>query len=233
MKTILVVLLACFACTLSHAQIQVGLWTDKSTYVYGDTVAMTVTAYNPGADTVVLHFPSSCQVSYTIDNFSFINHTVCATVLTSRTILPHGTIQWDYLKYPASGSGWPLLALGSHTITGQVLGYATSDTLTLFVTPTVSVTNVGIETRGFLLDQNYPNPFNGTTMIPFTVSSAERALMTLYNILGQRIRTLLDEYRTPGVYTVRAELNDLPSGSYWCRLQIGAKNQTIKLILSK
>jgi hypothetical protein len=158
---------------------------------------------------------------------------MCAAVLTSRTILPFGTVQWDFLKYPAHNSGWPLLLSGAHSITGQVLGYASSDTLVIFVTPTTDVPKVSAGVKGFLLGQNYPNPFNGTTIIPFQVSTAGTVLITLYNNLGQAVHTLLDDYRAAGSYAVQARLDGLPSGSYWCRLQMGGRSQTIKLILSK
>ena len=233
MKTILTVLFTCLAYAQTSAQIQVGMWTDKPSYIYGDTVAMTITAYNPTADTVILNFGSSCQVSYTIDDFNFIDHAGCATVLTSRTVPPFGTVQWDFLKYPYHNSGSPHLALGAHAVTGQVLGYATSDTLIIFVTPPTSVSNRHAEANAFLLEQNFPNPFNATTTIPFTLSTAGRVLITLYNNVGQKVRTLLDDYRAAGSYRVRAELNELPSGSYWCRLQMGTRSQTTKLILSK
>jgi hypothetical protein len=233
MKIVHVVLFFALACTQAQSQIQVGVWTDKPFYIYGDTVAVTITAYNPGSDTVILDFPSACQVSYTIDDFNFINHVGCATVLTARTISPFGTVQWDYLRYPSHGSGWPVLAQGSHSITGEVLGYATSDTLVVFVQSSTSVSERGIEIRTFVLGQNYPNPFNGTTVIPFTLSAAGKVQMTLYNLLGQRIRTLLDSFHPAGSYKVQSNLNELPSGSYWCRLQMGARSQTTKLILSK
>jgi hypothetical protein len=201
--------------------------------MYSDTVAMVITAYNPSADTVVLNFGTSCQVSYTIDDFDFMDHAFCTAVPTSRTVPPFGTIHWDFLKYPHKNLYLPFLALGPHTVTGQVLGYAMSDTLMIFVTPSTSVSGVHRNVNDFLLGQNYPNPFNATTTVPFTLSTAGRVQITLYNNLGQKVRTLLNDYRTAGLYNVRAELDELPSGLYWCRLQLGARSQTIKLILAK
>jgi hypothetical protein len=233
MRKLIAVVLAQFAFCHLHAQIQVGVWTDKSSYLVTDTIHIAVTAYNPGSDTVVLRFPSSCQVSYTIDDFNFINHVLCATVLTSRTIPPLSTVQWNYLKYPDFNAGWPQLSPGSHSLTGEVLGYARSNTVIVFVTSVSSVSEETVRNSSFQLGQNYPNPFNGTTIIPFSVSRGGAVRITVYNILGERVRTLLDEYRSSGSYVVRAELNDLPSGSYWCRLQMGGRSQTTKLVLSK
>ena len=66
-----------------------------------------------------------------------------------------------------------------------------------------------------------------------TLSGAVRVTAGLYNILGQRIRTLLDDDRPAGSYTVRADLSEVPSGLYWCRLQFGQKSETTKLVLVK
>ncbi len=227
-----------FATTLSaycltHAQIQVGVWTDKPSYVYGDTIAITVTAYNPGADTVILNFTSACQVSYTIDQLNLKDSLLCATVTTSATVSPFSTRQWDLLRYPWANAGWPKLATGSHAITGEVLGYGRSDTLIIFVSTATSVYDQRANKSTFLLNQNFPNPFNGETIIPYTLSEAGTVRIELFNALGQPVRTLLDVYRSAGSYALRAQLHGLPSGSYWCRLQMGGKSQTIKIVLAK
>ena len=231
MKSILFVLVTVYASAHAFGQIQVGVWTDKPSYQYGDTIAITITAYNPAADTVVLHFGSVCQASYIFDNFNLFDILMCPAILTSRSIPPSGTASWNDLKYPLYGG--PLPSIGAHVVLGQVIGCAMSDTLLIFVTPTTLVTGKSLTENSFLLAQNYPNPFNGATTIPFTLSSAGRVVITLYNSLGQRIRTLLDDYRSAGSYTVRTDLNDFPSGIYWCRLQMGGRSQTTKLIMAK
>ena len=233
MKTLFLVGLTLFSLSLSYSQIQVGIWTAKSSYVYGDTIAITVTAYNPGTDTVVLNFPSTCQVSYTIDRLNLKDSLACAAIVTSVTVLPKSTFQWNSLKYPPANTGWPHLTLGVHAITGEVLGYGRSDTLIIFVTPTASVPSLTTPSNSFSLSQNYPNPFNGQTIIPFDLLEAGSVRLALYNILGQPLKTLLDGYRHAGSYALPVQLEGLPSGTYWCRLQVGGRSQTIKIILAK
>jgi formylglycine-generating enzyme required for sulfatase activity len=76
----------------------------------------------------------------------------------------------------------------------------------------------------FLLDQNYPNPFNPSTTIPFTLDVPGNVTLTIYNIMGQRVRILIDEYRDTGRYTVvwdgRDDIgNHVSSGVYlYCML---------------
>ena len=112
MKLFLFILLTCGSNFALLAQIEVGVWTDKPTYDFGDTIAITITAYNPTSDTVILSFTSSCQANYIIDDFNFYGHIGCLTVLTSQTIPPFRSFSWDYWKYPYGNSGWPLLSAG-------------------------------------------------------------------------------------------------------------------------
>ena len=238
MKTILILLLFYFPCAESYAQIQVAVWTDKSSYVYGDTIAITITAFNPTPDTLVLIFGTTCQVGYTIDNVGFIDGLPCANHGTFRVIPPFGTTQWNSLRYPAHYSVSPLLSPGSHSVTGKVLwhnpiDYATSDSITIFVTPATSVSTSHADINTFALNQNFPNPFNGMTTIGFTLPTAGNVTIRLYNSLGQEVRTLLNDFRSAGSYSIRAKLDDLPSGAYWCRLQESTFSQTMKLLLTK
>lgn len=78
---------------------------------------------------------------------------------------------------------------------------------------------------GFRLNQNYPNPFNPRTTIEFFLEKAAFVSLTVYNIVGQRIRTLVENHLFAGGHRVTWEGEDkngrqLPSGIYLCRLNI-------------
>ena len=97
----------------------------------------------------------------------------------------------------------------------------------------------------FLLEQNYPNPFNPSTTIPFTVSRKGQGAgvkspiptsLIIYNILGQRVRTLVDEEKLTGEYKViwdgKDEVGeDVASGIYFYKLKSGDISQTKKMLL--
>ncbi len=95
------------------------------------------------------------------------------------------------------------------------------------------------------LFQNYPNPFNLTTNIPFTVNrkleTENRPLLTtlkIYNILGQEIKTLVNEEEIPGTYEVTWDGKDnngieVSSGIYFYKLQAGPHTQVKKMLLVK
>ena len=85
----------------------------------------------------------------------------------------------------------------------------------------------------FVLSQNYPNPFNPTTTINYSLPKAGNVTIMIYDILGREIRTLVNEEKTAGNYTVQFNGSNLSSGIYFYRMQSGSFSQTKKLILLK
>jgi hypothetical protein len=97
----------------------------------------------------------------------------------------------------------------------------------------------------FSLGQNYPNPFNSSTTIPFAVDSEEKRVqgasqvkLTIYNILGQKVKTLVDENKPPGYYEVTWDgKNDsgkeVASGVYFYHLKIGRSSENRTMLFLK
>lgn len=85
----------------------------------------------------------------------------------------------------------------------------------------------------FQLFQNYPNPFNPITTIRYGLPSASHVNLKVYNILGEEVMTLLDEYQQKGFRVVELNAQNLPSGVYYYRIQAGEFVQSKKLILIK
>ena len=86
-----------------------------------------------------------------------------------------------------------------------------------------------------MLYPNYPNPFNGSTTIRYTIRSAGNASITLFDVLGRNVATILNEYRQPGTYSARIQIGSgaiptLPSGVYFYRLQTGMMSETRRMI---
>ena len=98
---------------------------------------------------------------------------------------------------------------------------------------------------GFSLGQNYPNPFNPATTIPFQVEGGQwsvvspiRTTLNIYNILGQKVRGLVDEKLLPGGYQVIWDSRDdrereVPSGVYFYQLKSGNTSETRKMVLMR
>jgi N-acetylmuramoyl-L-alanine amidase len=85
----------------------------------------------------------------------------------------------------------------------------------------------------FALYQNYPNPFNPTTVIAFDVPAGVAAVtkLTVYDLLGREVRTLVDELKWPGHYSVALDASELASGVYLYRLESGSVRFVKKLIV--
>jgi hypothetical protein len=87
--------------------------------------------------------------------------------------------------------------------------------------------------KKFELSQNYPNPFNPATTIRFNLPVAGNVKITLYNLLGQQIRTLVNEFKESGVHTINFNASDLNSGMYIYKIEAGSFVQTRKMTLIK
>ncbi len=89
----------------------------------------------------------------------------------------------------------------------------------------------------YSLSQNYPNPFNPGTVITWQTPVEGRQIIKVYNILGNEVATLVDEYKPAGIYKVEfnaeSNLKNLASGVYFYQLKAGDFIQTKKMILMK
>ncbi|MBD3219278.1 MAG: DUF4397 domain-containing protein, partial [candidate division Zixibacteria bacterium] len=85
----------------------------------------------------------------------------------------------------------------------------------------------------FELGQNYPNPFNPTTNISFSLPESGKVTLRVYNVLGQEVRTLADEYMDAGVHTIQFDANDLSSGMYFYRINTESFTESKKMMLVK
>jgi len=98
------------------------------------------------------------------------------------------------------------------------------------------VTNIGEGNeiaREFSLEQNYPNPFNPTTVIEYQIPSEGLVTLEVYNMLGQRVATLVNEVQRAGTHTAGFDASRLSSGVYLYRLQTGSQALTGKMMLVK
>lgn len=85
----------------------------------------------------------------------------------------------------------------------------------------------------FSLLQNYPNPFNPTTTISFTIPNRAEVTLTVFDILGRKVATLLSESVNSGTHQVTFNAGDLPSGVYLYHLNAGSYVQAKKMLLIK
>jgi hypothetical protein len=153
-----------------------------------------------------------------------LNSSQVSAVQMARQVLDGGGAMWlETASYKLSSS------LGQSIIGAQ--DGSTMDVFTGFWNPwVVQMTPVEWEEvnqtqlpREFGLSQNFPNPFNPATVIEYALPRASEVKIEIYNILGQKVRNLLDEGQEPGYKTIRWDGKDrngtdVSSGIYFYRI---------------
>ena len=102
--------------------------------------------------------------------------------------------------------------------------------------PPVNLEDTGITNtnpKEFFLSQNYPNPFNPSTNIKFTLPKPENVKIEVYNIIGQKIETLLNKSMSAGYHEVEFNGQNLASGIYLYRIEAGEWQDVRKMVLLK
>jgi hypothetical protein len=99
---------------------------------------------------------------------------------------------------------------------------------------TAGVEKIAEVPKTFFVSQNYPNPFNPSTTIEFTLAERGKVTLLVYDILGHKVATLVDEELKAGIlYRIPFNASKLSSGVYFYRLEAGKNSQIKKLVLMK
>lgn len=98
----------------------------------------------------------------------------------------------------------------------------------------IGINAISTEVPGeFYLSQNYPNPFNPNTKISFGVSISSDVKMNVYDLTGKEVALLVNERVQPGKYEVTFDASNLPSGTYFVRMNAGEYTESKKITLLK
>ncbi len=117
-----------------------------------------------------------------------------------------GTSRSDMGAYAGANAGWPIAVKEDES-------------------------EVGTVPKDFVLFQNYPNPFNSVTVLRYSLPRSGIASLSIYNVLGQRVATLVDGFTEAGEHGVVWDASGFSSGIYLARLEVGAHSRTIKMVL--
>ncbi len=155
-----------------------------------------------------------------------------------------------YIEYLEAPSEWTLFSFNTSTLVNHPLRYAiqcVSTDGTIFMVDDFRIDSLeGTENNDTvdeiphinILSQNYPNPFNPETSIAFTTKEAGNVTIDIYNLKGQKIKTLLNERRNAGqhslVWNGKDDNNkEVATGLYFYRMKCGTFSSTKKMILMK
>mgnify|MGYP005843947251 CR=1 FL=1 len=139
----------------------------------------------------------------------------------------------------------PVLPVGNYEMIAQKIGVENS-TSSLFEISTTADSLTGVNITlivtsvkedfipiEFELKQNYPNPFNPTTTIVFKLSKNTNVKLSVYNVIGEEVATLVKDYFQKGTYNIMFDASGLRSGVYFYRIIIGDRSVAKKMILIK
>ena len=91
----------------------------------------------------------------------------------------------------------------------------------------------GVTVSEFQLYQNYPNPFNPATTIRYSISQENFVSIKVYNLLGEEVAALVNDYKIPGSYNIIFNAASLSSGVYFYKISAGEFSKNKKMILVK
>jgi len=114
--------------------------------------------------------------------------------------------------------------------TGDQWNFAPNKNINVVQPTSVNETSV---INSFKLSQNFPNPFNPTTTIGFGIKEKGNVRMSVFDLIGEEIRVLLNEEKEAGNHSIEFNASDLPSGVYFYRIQTGNFINTKKMLLLK
>ncbi len=109
--------------------------------------------------------------------------------------------------------------MGQHQITDLVVVDVEDETSTLV--------------SSYNLKQNYPNPFNPSTTIRYSISEAGYVNLNMYNVLGEKIAVLVDEFKSTGDYVIKFNASNLSAGIYFYSLSVNGFTKTKKMVLTR
>lgn len=151
---------------------------------------------------------------------------------------PDGVEQW-VMRYNGPGNGDDEIKamviddLGNVYVTGNSFGNG-MDYATIKYSSGVTANEIEESiVKEYLLEQNYPNPFNPSTTIRYSIPEAGNVKLSVYNLLGEQVAQLVDEFKEAGMHAISFNAANLNSGMYIYKLEMDGSVQSRKMILLK
>jgi len=126
------------------------------------------------------------------------------------------------------------MTAGSHNLKiSSASGGVTVDFIQLIAFVPTSVKALQVLPEGYALSQNYPNPFNPATNINFSLGKVSNVELTVYNVLGQKVATLVNKRMPAGAYQVTWDASGMSSGLYFYTMKADNLKITRKMMIIK
>ena len=189
----------------------------------------------------VLHLEATVELSGIQESTENVTITNAASVSGSIELTTAGDSLQMELPLNYTGSFEVSGASVEFAVSGTVYAMASyepaeesDETIVVFNVGSVAVSTDGLELpNSTVLYAAYPNPFNPQAIVSYELAADADVELTLFDVMGRQIRTLVDRRQSAGRYDVLLEAGDLPSGVYLLNLRAGAVSQTSRVILAK
>ncbi len=204
-------------------------------YISGQTYTITIS--HDGGNTIK-QFNGSCRMADGVQNAGVISagsdtETYNAYNETNgihflSTDRDSGTFYW---QAPPGGTGEVRLYIAGHQ------GIRSGPNSTIVLASTEQTTAIEDEIFSmpdrYYISQNYPNPFNAATTIKYGIPERSHVTIRIYDILGRKLDTLVDEERPAGQHQIVWRADNQPSGIYFYHIQAGEYKSSDKMVLLK
>lgn len=229
----------------SSSNIDISGWKIKDSNDDNEFVFKASTILNAGAYLVIVRdlddfklvFPNVTNVVDSID-FNFSNAGELVRLYNASAVLIDQVEYDDESPWPTEPDGnGPTLELKDSSLDNSLASSwgASSGNGTPGVQNSITVSNEeeDIAPNTFKLDQNYPNPFNPSTNISYSISKQGNVTLEVFDLLGQRIATLVNKVQTVGDYDINFDASNLTSGIYIYRISQSGQTLTRRMTLIK
>jgi uncharacterized repeat protein (TIGR01451 family) len=219
------------------ADIAVSVYAMKDTVNKGDTLVYHINVTNNGPDSatsIVLKDTLSKRVLYLADSTSKGIRSFAAGILTvAIPAMNPGESVSIILSVRADSAGMVMNTAHASALQSDFNPANNAGRDTVFVSTPLAVTSTAALPISYELYQNFPNPFNPSTMFRFDLPAVGLVTLQIYDLLGREIRTLINEVKEPGRYSLEWSGANVSSGVYFYRLSSGDFTMTKKFILQK
>lgn len=189
--------------------------------------------YNNNENFVALGIDAWNESAASVQNFQSVTGITYPLLLQGRDVLVdyYGTAN-AYDRAVVIGINGNIVYKGDSNVNNDVesVQNAIEEQLALATSNEDLITELPSSIR---LEQNYPNPFNPSTSISYALSEPSDVTVTIYNMLGVKITTLENGFRSAGEHTVAFDASSLSSGIYIYRLVAGTTTLTKRMTLLK
>ncbi len=217
----------------SGGTIQISAFPEE--YIPGQTYEIAI-LHSGGSS--IRQFNGSCRIGNGSENAGVI--TTGTNTVTYNTSHETNGVHFSFSNCNSGTFNWTAPSEGVGEVRLYIAGLQgghSGNNSTIVLTSHEQTTGIGIENSiqpdKYFLSQNYPNPFNAQTTIQYSLSELSGVTVEIYDLLGRKIKTIIEGDKSAGVHTMAFDASDLSSGVYFYRIQAGDMVETKRMVLIK